>query len=97
MGSRLLDSFYVLLSYVSFTFGMPNITTSISSSVPGSNVDLGVGMGGMSSPYLAHRLVSGHIPPSTPFVGVFSLPSSCINTSVHFPGGGSEYVHIGST
>ena len=79
-----------------FTFGMVNINTSIFSPAPSSSVNPGVGLGGTISPYLAHRFGSGHIPPSTPFVGVFSFPSSGIKTSVHSHGGGSEYVHIGS-
>ena len=48
-------------------FGMLDITTSIPSPVSGPSVDLCVGMGGTTIPYLAHRFGSGHIPSSTPF------------------------------
>ena len=50
---------------------MPDITTSIPSPAPGPNVDLGVGLGGTTTPYLAHRFRSGHIPSSTLFVEDF--------------------------
>ena len=53
-------------------------------------------MGGTTTPYLDHRFGSGHIPPSTPFVGGFSLSSPGLNTSVRSHGGGSGYVNIGS-
>ena len=78
-------------------FSIPDINTSIVSPTPGPSVDPGVGLGGTTTPYLAHRFGSGHIPPSTPFVGVFSLPSSGLNISVHSHGSGSGYVSVGST
>ena len=52
-------------------FSMPDITTSIPSPAPGPSVDLGVGLGGITAPYLAHIFEIGHIPPSTPFVEGF--------------------------
>ena len=76
---------------------MPNITTSIPSPTLGPSVDPGVGLGGTTTPYLAHRFRSGHIPPSTPFGEVFSLPSPSINTNVCSHGGGGGYVNVGST
>ena len=78
-------------------FGIPDITTSILSPAPSLSADPSVGMGGTTTPCLAHRFGSGHIPPSTPFVGGFSLPSSGHNTSVHSYGGDSGYVNIGAT
>ena len=74
---------------------MPNITTSILSPTPCSSPDLGVGLKDTIAPYLMHRFGSGHIPPSTPFVGIFSLPSFGLNTSVLSHGGGSGYMHVG--
>ena len=78
-------------------FDMIDITTSILSPAPGPSADPSVGLGGITTPYLDHRFGSGHIPPSTPFVGGFSLPSLGINTSVHPHGGGSAYMNVGST
>ena len=52
-------------------FGVPDITTSISSPAPGPSADPDVGLGGTTTPYLAHRFGSGDIPPSTPFVEDF--------------------------
>ena len=52
-------------------FDMLDITTSIMSPTLGHSVDPGVGMGGTTTPYLAHIFGSGHIPPSTPFVEDF--------------------------
>ena len=75
---------------------MPNITTSILSPTPGPSADPGVGLESTTSPYLVHRFESGHIPPSTPFVGGFSLFSHDLSTIVHSHGGGSGYVNIGS-
>ena len=40
----------------------------ILSPVLGPSTDPGVKLGGITTPYLAHRFGSGHIPPSTPFV-----------------------------
>ena len=52
-------------------FDMPDISTSILSPAPGPSVDPGVGPGGTTKRYLAHRFGNGHIPPSTPFVEDF--------------------------
>ena len=41
---------------------------SILSPILGPSMDLGVRLGGITTPYPAHRLGSGHISPSTPFV-----------------------------
>ena len=71
MGSRLLEYIYVLLSLGPFMFGMPDITTSIPLPAPGPSTNPSVGMGGTTTPYLAHIFRSGHIPSSTPFVEDF--------------------------
>ena len=64
LGSWLLDYIYALLSSDPFIFDMP----SILSHVLGPSTDPGVRLGGITTPYHAHRFGSGHIPPSTPFV-----------------------------
>ena len=71
LGLWLLEYIYVLLILGLVMFGIPYITTSIPSPAPGPSADLGVGLGGTTTPYLAHRLGSGHIPSSTPFVEDF--------------------------
>ena len=92
LGSWLLEYIYVLLTSGPFMFCIPSITTSIMSHAPGPSADTGVGLWDTTTPYLAHRFRSGHIPPSTPFVGGFSLPSPSLNTNVHYHGGGSGYI-----
>ena len=52
-------------------FDMIDITTSIPSPAPGPSADLGVGMGGTTTHYLAHRFGRDHIPSSTPFAEDF--------------------------
>ena len=52
-------------------FDMLDITTSIPSPVLGPSADPSVGLGGTTTPYLAHRCRSGHIPSSTPFTDGF--------------------------
>ena len=64
LGSRLLEYIYALLSFVPFIFGMP----SILSPILGPIMDPGGIFGGITTPYHAHRFVSGHILPSTAFV-----------------------------
>ena len=96
-GLWLLEYIYVLLSSGPFMFNMPDITTSIPSPAPGPSVYPGVGLGGTTTPYLAHRFGSGHIPPSFPFLEIFSLPSPSLNTSICSHEGGSGYVNVGST
>ena len=61
---RLLEYIYALLSLGPFIFGMP----SILSPVLGPSTDPGVILGGITTPYYAHRFGSGHIPSSTPFM-----------------------------
>ena len=64
MGSRLLEYIYALLSSGPFIFGIPGIPSPVLS----PSADLGVRLGGITTPYRAHRFGSGHIPPSTPFL-----------------------------
>ena len=67
LGSWLLEYIYSLLSSGPFIFSMPGIL----SPVLGPTTDLGVRLGGITSPYHAHRFGNGHIPYSTPFVEDF--------------------------
>ena len=64
LGSWLLEYIYALLSSGPFIFGMPRILSPIL----GPIMDPGVRIGGITTPYHAHRFGSGHILPSTPFV-----------------------------
>ena len=64
LGLRLLEYVYALLSFGPFIFCMPGILSPIL----GLSMDPGVRLGGITTPYRAHRFGSGHIPPSTPFV-----------------------------
>ena len=60
----MLEYIYVLLSSNPFIFGMPGILSPIL----GPSTDPGVILGGITTPYRAHRFGSGHILPSTPFL-----------------------------
>ena len=64
LGSWLLEYIYALLSLGPFIFGMPDILSPIL----GPCTDTGVRLGGITTPYHAHRFGSGHIPSTTPFV-----------------------------
>ena len=65
LGSWLLEYIYALLSSGPFIFVIPGILSPIL----GPSTNLGVRIGGITAPYCAHRFGSGHILPSTPFVG----------------------------
>ena len=64
LGLWLLKYIYALLSSVPFIFVMPGIL----SPVLGPSTNPGVRLGGITTPYHAHRFGSGHILPSTPFL-----------------------------
>ena len=64
LGSWLLEYIYALLSLGPFIFGMRGILSPIL----GPSMDPGVKLGGITTPYYAHRFGSSHIPPSTPCV-----------------------------
>ena len=67
LGSQLLEYIYALLSLGPFIFSIPGIL----SPVLGPGTDHGVRIGGIPSPYRAHRFGNGHIPSSTSFVEEF--------------------------
>ena len=72
LGSWLLEYIYGLLSSGPFIFGMPGILSPIL----GPSANHGVRLGGITSPYRAHRFGNGHFPSSTPFVeDLYSLRS----------------------
>ena len=93
LGSWLLEYIYALLSSGPFIFGMPGIL----SPVLGPSKDPGVRLGGITTPYHAHRFRNGHIPSSIPFVEDFYSLHSAFYTSGHPHGGGSGCVNVGST
>ena len=64
LGSWLLEYIYALLSSGPFIFGIPGILSPVLS----PSTEPGVRIGGIKTPYRAHRFGSSHIPPSTPFV-----------------------------
>ena len=67
LGSWLLEYIYALLSSDPFIFVMQGILSPIL----GPSMDPGVGLGGITAPYRAHRFGNGHIPSSTPFMEDF--------------------------
>ena len=67
LGSRLLEYIYALLSSGPFIFGIPGILSPIL----GPSTDPNVLLGGITTPYHAHRFGNSHIPSSTPFVEDF--------------------------
>ena len=91
-GLWLLEDIYALLSLGAFIFGMLGILSPIL----GPSTDLGVILGGITTPYHAHRFGNGHFPSSTPFVEDF-FPSLGLYTSGHPHWGGSVCVNVGST
>ena len=78
---------------------MLDFSTSIPSSGTSPGVDTRVGFGGTSAPFIVHRFWSGHIAPSTLFVGVFFPPSSRLdsNSRVHSLWGDSGCMNVGAT
>ena len=73
---------------------MIDFTTFIPSSTTSPGLNPGVRLRGTIGPFIAHRFGSGHIAPFAPFVGVFSLLLSGIDTRVHSLGGDRVYVNV---
>ena len=90
--SQLLEYIYALLSLGPFIFDI----RSILSPVLGPSTDPSVRIGGITSPYHAHRFGDGHLPSSTPFMEDF-FTSLGLYTSGHPHGGGGGCVNVGST
>ena len=72
-------SIYALLSSGPFIFGMLGIL----SPVLGPSTDPSVVLGGITTPYRAHRFGNGHLPSSTPLVEDFFFTSLGLYTSSH--------------
>jgi hypothetical protein len=69
-----------------FSFGMPDMTSHLSSSVSMANVNPSFGSGGTTPPYVPFSFGGGHIPQVTPTVGGWNPPSSGPNPSFNAPG-----------
>ena len=82
LGSWLLEYIYALLSLNPFIFCIPGVL----SPVLGPSMDLGVGLGGITTPYCAHGFGNGHIPSSTPFTEYFYSPHSVFTPVVTLTG-----------
>ena len=70
--------------------------SGILSPILGHSTYPGVGLGGITAPYRAHRFGNGHIPSFTPFMEDF-FPLLGLYTGDHPHGGGSACVNVGST
>jgi hypothetical protein len=75
-----------------FSFGMPDMTSHLSSSILTSNVNPSFGSGGTTPPYTPFSFGGGHIPQPTPTVGGWNPPSSRPNPSYNFKGGVHKWV-----
>ena len=82
LGLWLLEYIYALLSLGPFIFGMPGILSPIL----GPSTDPGVRLGGITTPYCAHRFGSGHLLPSTPFMEDFYSLHSVFTSVVTLTG-----------
>jgi hypothetical protein len=56
-------------TYSPFSYGMPNFTLQFSSSIPTSNPNTSIGLGGMAPSHTPFSFGGGHIPQMTPIVG----------------------------
>jgi hypothetical protein len=83
-----------------FSFGMPNMTSQLSSSIPANNENPSLGPGGMAPPHTPLSFGGGHIPQTTPTVGSQPPFPPGSNPSLNAPGwstqlGGqaTSYIH----
>jgi hypothetical protein len=53
-----------------FSYGMSNFTLQFSSSIPTSNPNTSIGLGGMAPPHIPVSFGGAHIPQMTPTVGI---------------------------
>jgi hypothetical protein len=70
------DSQSISLTSNPFYFGMPNMTSQLSSSVSMTNVNPSFGFWGMTPPYVPFSFGGGHIPQENATVGGWNPPSS---------------------
>jgi hypothetical protein len=68
-----------------FYFGMPNMMSQLSSSIPTTNENLIFGPGGMAPLYAPLSFCEGHIPQTNPMVGGWNYFSSRSNPSLNDP------------
>jgi hypothetical protein len=47
---------------IPFSYGMPNFTSQFSSSIPMSNTNTSIGLGGMATPHIPFSFGGAHIP-----------------------------------
>ena len=80
-----------------FIFGIPDMTDIFSSSIVDPIVGLSGVPGGTTIPFHADHFGSGHIAPSTPFVGGIPYTSYMHTTRIPSSGGDPRYVNIGGT
>jgi hypothetical protein len=73
-----------------FSFGMPDMTLQLSSSISTNNVKPSFRFGGMTPPYVPFSFGGGHIPQENPKVGGWNPPSSGSNPSFSAPGWSSQ-------
>jgi hypothetical protein len=52
-----------------FSYGMPNFTSQFSSSIPTSNLNTSIGLGGMAPPHIPFLFGISNIPQMAPMVG----------------------------
>jgi hypothetical protein len=62
-----------------FSYGMLNFTSQFSSSIPTSNLNPIIGLGGMAPPHIPLSFGGAHIPQTNPMVG--SLPPSHLGSN----------------
>jgi hypothetical protein len=74
------------MTYIPFSYGMPNFTSQFSSSIPTSNHNPSIGLGGMAPPHIPHLFGAANIPQKTPTVGIQPPFHPVSNHSHHVPG-----------
>jgi hypothetical protein len=73
-----------------FSFGMPDMSSHLSSSVLLSSMNPSFGFGGMMPPYSSFSFDGGHIPQSNITVGGWNPPSAIPNPSFTFSGASAQ-------
>jgi len=57
----------------SFSYAMPNFTLQFSSSIPASNLNTSIGLGGMAPLHIPFSFGGAHFMQTTPIVGILPL------------------------
>jgi hypothetical protein len=58
------------MASIPFSYGMSNITSQFSSSIPATNTNPSIGLGGMAPLHIPFSFGGAHIPQTTPTVGI---------------------------